>query len=177
MSPDRAQCARPSLFRINTRRAQAGFRVLQAMAAGAGAPVRRCAQAIGRRRGIDGCSQDEFRTRAPGKNYKSIMMRTDSEACISPLARINPRHATPDSCDWSNRRFPSSPHRNVYFGSNPSTSYIPPNLRYSAIFYDAAADGFGMTSHWSPTLRRRSARTGGKRLRRTPRSSHTPPKH
>jgi hypothetical protein len=76
MSPDRVQCARPSLFRINTRRAQAGFRVLRAMAAGAGAPVVRCAQAIGRRRGIDGCSQDEFRTRAPGKNYKSIITRT-----------------------------------------------------------------------------------------------------
>jgi len=38
MSPDRVQCARPSLFRINTRRAQAGFRVLRAMAAGAGVP-------------------------------------------------------------------------------------------------------------------------------------------
>jgi hypothetical protein len=62
--------------------------------------------------------------------------------------------------DWSNRRFPSSPHSNAYYGSNPPTSYIPPNLRYSAIFCDAAADGLGMTSHWSPTLRRRSARTG-----------------
>src|ERR1700686_4787967 len=59
MSPDPVQFARPSLFRINTRRARAGFRGLQAMAAGAGAPVRRCAQAIGRRRGIDGWSQDE----------------------------------------------------------------------------------------------------------------------
>jgi len=68
MSPDRVQFARPLLFRINTRRAQAGFRVIQAMAAGAGAPVGRCAQAIGRRRGIDGWSQDEFRTRAPGEN-------------------------------------------------------------------------------------------------------------
>jgi hypothetical protein len=36
----------------------------------------------------------------------------------------------------------------------PPRSNIPPNLRYSAIFCDAAADGFGMTSHWSATLRR-----------------------
>src|SRR5258708_695299 len=45
-------------------------------------------------------------------------------------------------------------------GSKPSTSYIPPNLRYSAIFCDAAADGFGIKSHWSAKLRRHSARTG-----------------
>jgi len=52
------QFARPSLFRINTRRAQAGFRALQAVAAGVGALAMRCAQAIGPRRGIDGCSHD-----------------------------------------------------------------------------------------------------------------------
>jgi hypothetical protein len=51
--------------------------------------------------------------------------------------------ATPDSCDWSNRRFPSSPHSNAYYGPNPSTCYIRPNLRYSAISCDAAAEGFG----------------------------------
>ena len=33
-------------------------------------------------------------------------------------------------------------------GSKSSTSYIPPNLRYSAIFCDAAADGFGIKSRW-----------------------------
>lgn len=56
--------------------------------------------------------------------------------------------------------FPSSPHSNASYGSNPSTSYTGPNLRYSAILCDAAVDRFGMTSHWSLTLRRRSARTG-----------------
>jgi hypothetical protein len=43
-------------------------------------------------------------------------------------------------------------------GSNTSSSDITPNLRYSATFCDAAADGFGITSHWSPTLRRPSRR-------------------
>jgi hypothetical protein len=32
-------------------------------------------------------------------------------------------------------------------GSKPSTSYIPPNLRYSATFLRRSADGFGITSH------------------------------
>src|SRR5882757_4235152 len=59
-----------------------------------------------------------------------------------------------------NRRFPSSPLSNASYGSSPSTSYTRPNLRYSAILCDAAVDRFGMTSHWSLTLRRRSARTG-----------------
>lgn len=44
-------------------------------------------------------------------------------------------------------------------GSKPLRP-TPPNLRYSAIFCDAAADGFGITPHWSPKLRRRSTRTG-----------------
>ena len=43
-------------------------------------------------------------------------------------------------------------------GSNTSSSDIPPNLRYSATFCDAAADGFGITSHWPPTVRRLSRR-------------------
>jgi hypothetical protein len=64
---------------------------------------------------------------------------------------------------------PSSPHSNVSYDSNPSTSYTRPNLRVSGILCDAGVDRFGMASHWSLTLRRR--------LRGTRRSSGTPPKH
>src|ERR1700730_5181449 len=30
--------------------------------------------------------------------------------------RSNRGQETPDSCDWSNRRFPSSPHSTAYYG-------------------------------------------------------------
>jgi hypothetical protein len=58
-----------------------------------------------------------------------------------------------------NAPLPDSPHSNVSYGSNPSKSCTRPNLRYCAILCDATVDRFGMTSHWSLTLRRRSAQT------------------
>jgi hypothetical protein len=95
-----------------------------------------------------------------GYHFKfTVLPEVVAQPVFSVSASLRGR-ATPDSCNWSNGRFPGSPHSNACYGSNPSTSYIPMNLRYSAIFCDAAADGFGMTSHWSPMLRRRSARTG-----------------
>ncbi len=80
--------------------------------------------------------------------HDEIGSRRDQLHNAIRLIGSNRGHATPDSCDWSNGRFPGSPYSNACYGSNPSTSYIPMNLRYSAIFCDAAADGFGMTSHW-----------------------------
>jgi hypothetical protein len=70
-SPDLVQFARPSLFRINTRRAQAGFRVLQAMAAGAGAPERRCAQAICKSRSNNPSLKRPIGLAAPEQNCGS----------------------------------------------------------------------------------------------------------